>query len=158
MLSWRQKCSSSCLLESQSEPCAEQKRQFGTRIMGTDTKLKDSLLPAKIWYRTRWWWSSWNNILMLQWTSFPELSAWRRDTSDFTPPEKEVSNPIPCLLTLSSACTYVQVSRNNLENTDTGQEQFKPANKFNEMQTLQAVAWTVTRESSQYHFLPAEKE
>lgn len=94
---------------------------------------------AKIWYRTRWWWSSWNNILILQWTSFPDLSVWRGDTGDFIPSEKEVSIPIPCLssfLTLSSTCTRVQVSRSNLENIDTGQEQLKPANKFNEMQTF----------------------
>lgn len=58
---------------------------------------------------------------------------------DFTSAEKKVSTPVPCLssfLTFSSTCTYVEVSRSKLENIDTGQEQFKPANKFNEMQTF----------------------
>lgn len=58
---------------------------------------------------------------------------------DFTSAEKKASTPVPCLssvLTFSSTCTYVEVSRSKLEHIDTGQEQFKPANKFNETQTF----------------------
>lgn len=65
---------------------------------------------------------------------------WSRNIGDFTSSDKKCSqNPVPSLssfLNFSSTCTNTQVFRSNSENIDTGQEQLKPANKVNEMQTF----------------------
>jgi len=118
----------------------------GSSAQGSWAKTQNSKTPffysqntAKIWYRTRQWFSSWTKIMMLEWTFSPDFRKWSRNIGDFTSSEEKVSTPAPCLsslLTFSSTYAYGQVSRINLENTDTGQEQFKPANKFNAMQTF----------------------
>lgn len=114
------------------------------RIMSKDTKLKDSLLlqpkHSQDLVQDKMVIQQLDQnhdaaMAILPWPLYVKQGY-------FTSSKKNVSTPVPCLgsfLMFSSTCTCAQVSRSNLENTGTGQEQFKPANKFNEMQTF--ICW-----------------